>query len=173
MRTKVIVLVVLGALMLSAGAAFAQGTYGGYGAPGEEQKPYLRAKIGWFEPSESDLDGNIAFGVDYIVPHEMEHLLYLSVDRLHAEDTSVESTTWSLMAGAYIKTPPRFYYGAGIGIARETLEITGLPDRDETNFAWEISGGMMVGRTGFVEVKYRDGGEDGNRGPIIWAGVGY
>jgi len=171
MRAKVvIVMAVLGAMLVCTGAAYAQ--YGGYGKYGAEQaKPYLRAKVGWFEPNESDLDGALAFGVDYIVPHEQMHLLYLSVDRLHAEDTAVETTAWSIMGGAYIKLEGGYYYGGGIGWSRHKLEQGLLPDRDDDGFAWEVGAGANLGRNGFGEIKYRDGGEDGNKGFILYLGT--
>jgi hypothetical protein len=167
-----VVVVVLGALLLSAGAAFAQ-VYGGYGAPGQETKPYIRAKVGWFQPNDSDLDGSIAFGLDYVVPAQQA---YVSVDRLHADSTGVESTTWSLMGGMYRTveySKHQFYYGAGIGIAREKLERVSLGDENTSRFAWEIGGGVLIGRNGFGEIHYRDGGSDGNRGPLLCLGVSY
>jgi len=172
MSTKVMVVVVLGALLLSAGAAFAQ-DYGGYGAPGQEMKPYIRAKVGWFQPNDSDLNGAIAFGLDYVIPAQQA---YLTVDRLHADDTGVKSTTWSILGGLYRQTEygkQKCYYAAGIGIAREKLERVGLPDENNSRFAWEISGGVLIGRNGFGEIHYRDGGSEGNRGPLLYLGVSY
>jgi len=172
MKTRVIVAVVLGALLLSAGAAFAQ-VYGGSGGPGSEANPYLRLKAGWFQPSDSDLDGDIALGLEYVVPAQQA---YLGVDRLHATGTDTESTTWSLMGGVYRTaksgTYP-VYYGAGVGIARETLEQVGLPDDTRTRFAWEAGVGLQIGRKGFAEIHYRDGGSDANRGPVLCVGVSY
>ncbi len=43
MRTKVVMMAVLAALILSASAALAQ-----YGAAGADEEPFLRAKIGLF-----------------------------------------------------------------------------------------------------------------------------
>jgi hypothetical protein len=171
MSKTVVVAVVLGMLLVSAGAAFAQ-MYGGYGAPAEQTKPYLRGKVGWFEPTESDLDGAVAFGVDYVIPQQMA---FLSIDRLHADNTFADSTTWSLLVGMYrpIESGSHsFYYGAGIGIARETVE-TPLGDVDDTRFAWEVGGGMLISTKGFAELMYRDGGSDGNRGVVLYLGIGY
>jgi hypothetical protein len=176
MRGKVIVLVVVAVLMLSAGAALAQ--YGGYGAPGETMKPYVRAKVGWFEPSGNNLDGDVAFGLDYVVPYaestyiKRPYDLYVTIDRLHAQDTFVESTTWSILAGINLKLQERFYAGLGIGAARETLELP-FGDRDDTRFAWEIGAGATLSRNGFAEIKYRDGGADSNRGPVLYLGISY
>ncbi|UCH35990.1 MAG: hypothetical protein JSV65_06460 [Armatimonadota bacterium] len=170
MRTKVLVLVVLGVLTVSAGAAWAQ--YGGYGAAAQEEKPFLRAKVGWFEPDESALDGDLAFGVDYIVP---EHQGYLSIDRLHAEDGAAETTAWSIMGGIYRTSTyanREVYYGAGVGWSSHELK-TPLVKRDDDGFAWEVGAGMNLSRTGFIEVKYRDGGEDGNTGFILFVGMSY
>ena len=176
MRARVIVLVVVAVLMLSAGAALAQ--YGGYGAPGETMKPYVRAKVGWFEPSGDNLDGDVAFGLDYMVPYaQTEYIkrpydLYVTVDRLHAKDTFVESTTWSILAGLNLKLQEKYYAGLGIGVAREELERRS-GDRDETRFAWEIGVGARLSNNGFAEIKYRDGGADSNRGPVIYLGISY
>jgi opacity protein-like surface antigen len=176
MRSRVIVLVVVAVLMLSAGAALAQ--YGGYGAPGETAKPSVRAKVGWFEPSSSNLDGDVAFGLDYVIPYAQSSYvkrpydLYVTVDRLHGKDTFAESTTWSLLAGINLMLQERFYAGVGIGAARETRE-TPFGDRDETRFAWEVGAGARLSGNGFAEVKYRDGGSDGNRGPVIYLGIAY
>ena len=169
MRTKVIVVAVLSAVLLSAGAAWAEVQYGGYGIVAGEERPFLRAKIGWFEPSEGDLDGDIAFGVDYIIPARQT---YLTIDRLHAEDTAVEATTWTIIGGLYRVTPRGYAYGAGIGWSSQELE-TPSGDKDEDNLAWEIGAGMSVSETGFAEVKYRDGGEDGNTGLVLYFGVTY
>ncbi|HUT73600.1 MAG TPA: hypothetical protein VM221_02045 [Armatimonadota bacterium] len=170
MRT-VVVMVVMGALLLSAGAAFAQYGYGGSTMP--EEKPYLRAKVGWFEPSEGALDGDLAFGVDYIVARGETQLLYLTVDRLHAEDTTVENTAWSVLGGVYYKAKGGFYYGGGVGWSRNTLETVGLPDRDDDNLTWEVGASLGVGGKGFAEIKYRDGGQDGNTGVVLYVGTRY
>jgi len=171
MRVKVVLVAVLAVLVLASGTALAQ-IYGGYGAPGQTAKPYVRAKVGWFFPTESGVEGDVAFGLDYLVPRERPSLLYLSVDRLRATNDIFESTTWSLMGGAYMRGPQGFYYGAGIGAAREERD-TIFGDSTDTRFAWEIAGGKMVGRNGFAEIRYRDGGSDGNRGPVICLGVMY
>jgi len=171
-RKALIAAVVLGALMLSAGVAFAQVVYGGYGAPGQETKPYVRVKVGWFLPNDSDLNGALAVGADYVVP---AHQAYVTVDRLHADDSAADSTTWSLLAGLYRTVTyanQELYYAAGIGVARETLD-TPLGSRDTSRFAWGVGGGLMIGRNGFGEIQYRDGGSDGNRGLVFSVGVTY
>ncbi len=174
MRTTFVVMVVLGAMVLCAGAAFAQyGGYGGYASSSmEQEKPFVRAKIGWFEPSESDLDGDLAFGVDYVAPYKQPYLLYLTVDRLHADNAAVESTDWAILVGANLKVKGGYYYGAGIGLSREELE-TVAGNTNDTSFAWEIGGGLKIGVNGFGEIKYRDGGKDGNTGVIIYLGTSY
>jgi hypothetical protein len=164
-------MVVMGALLLSAGAAFAQYGYGGSMMP--EQAPYLRAKVGWFEPNQSHLNGDLAFGLDYIVPRGQTQVLYLTADRLHAEDTAVENTAWSVLGGAYYKAKGGFYYGGGVGWSRNTLEVLGQPDRNDDDFAWEVGAGLGVGRKGFAEIKYRDGGQDGNTGVVLYVGTSY
>jgi len=171
MRARVmIVMAVLGAMLVCTGAAYAQyGAYGRYGA--EQPKPYLRAKVGWFEPNESTLNGDVAFGVDYIIPAQTA---YITVDRLHTEDTDVKATSWSILGGIYRMAEVgkrQFYYGAGLGLARQKLQRTGLPDKDDDNVAWEVCAGTDLGRNGFAEVKYRDGGEDGNKGFILYLGT--
>ena len=171
MSKTVVVAVVLGVLLVSAGASFAQ-MYGGYGATGEQTKPYLRGKVGWFQPNESDLDGDVAFGVDYVMPQQMA---FVTIDRVHADDTFVDSTTWSLLVGMYRPLESgrqSFYYGAAIGVAREEVE-TPFGDADESRFAWEIGGGMLISQKGFAELKYRDAGSDGNRGLILYLGIGF
>lgn len=171
MRVTVVLVAVLAVLVLASGTALAQ-IYGGYGAPGERAKPYVRAKVGWFLPTESGVDGDVTFGLDYLVPHDRPNLLYLSVDRMRATNDVFESTSWSLMGGAYMRGRQGFYYGAGIGVAREERDSF-FGDSTDTHFAWEIAGGKMLTRNGFAEVRFRDGGSDFNRGFIISLGVMY
>jgi len=136
------------------------------------------AMLGYFFPTESDRSGSGALSAQYLGrtsgPYfglqftRSSHPGVASGAAVQLDDSATDAII------GMRRWRGQWYVGAGVGAAfvkREVGTPAGVTTDHDTNLAWEVVVGALLGRRGLAEVRYVDGGDDGARGFIGSLGV--
>jgi hypothetical protein len=149
-------------------------------APRDQVNRHFYASVGWFEPTDSGLNGHTALCGTYSWHRSsyygtVEYTRSTHDELIAGELFGVEDQAITVIGGVR-RWSGKWYYGAGLGVStlrHEILTPLGGVASSDTDFAWEIVAGAPFAGRGLAEVKYIDAGNSAARGFAAFVGVTY
>ena len=148
--------------------------------PPPEGKGHYYLMLGRFLPTDGDRSGRTAIGIQYLAANPRPYFAVEYANSSHSElvqSTPVELEDQAITAVIGKRVwRGRWYVGGAGGLSRIKHEVpaaTGIASESETNLAWEVAVGTLLGRRGMAELRYIDWGDDAVRGFVGAVGIRY